>query len=264
MSKVRTEAEIEAVVREITDEEVAHYEEYGWVMLKQFVDPAFVKELYDIGIERRSWEATTPRPNRLTSGLALEANAEPYGSFFFSKRMEQNAQRLTGRRRLKGVDVPLRFRNDMHLLKKPGDMGSPYHQDASEHGSDRVGELQFWLALDEVTADMGAMRFVNRSHKEGPLGSVFYDYGTKLTEEYPNLIPLLGLSEPFHYMPGDCTVHHGYTIHGGPDNTTDKNRWSYLFSYTPIDTRYWNGTMEQNWGTQRTPITDDENNPLLS
>ena len=50
-------------------------------------------------------------------------------------------------------------------------LGSRYHQDASEQGSDRVGEVQFWLALSEVTPEMGPMRFVDRSHREGPLGS---------------------------------------------------------------------------------------------
>ena len=50
---------------------------------------------------------------------------------------------------------------------------------------------------------------------------------------------VLELTEPFHYQPGDCTLHHGWCVHGGPDNTTPDPRWSYLFSYPPADTRYW-------------------------
>jgi len=38
MGQALTEREIEAVVREVTDEEVAFYHEYGWVMMKQLVD----------------------------------------------------------------------------------------------------------------------------------------------------------------------------------------------------------------------------------
>ena len=140
----------------------------------------------------------------------------------------------------------------------PGDPGATYHQDSSEHGSDRVGELQFWLALAEVTAEMSAMRFVNRSHREGPLGSVFNDDRGDLLEQFPLLTSELGLSDPFHYQPGDCTVHHGYTVHGGPKNTTDKPRWSYLFSYAPTDTRYWNGSA-RNWGSERKRLGDADN-----
>lgn len=260
MGQAMTEREVEAVVREVTDEEVAFYQEYGWVMMKQLVDPAFATTLLRIGQEwledKKKEEA--PRPN---AGLALQERAEPFRSFMFSERMSKNATRLVNRKRLKGVDVPLRYRIDLLLLKPPGEAGSTYHQDSAEHGSDRVGELQFWLALAAVSAEMGAMRFVNRSHREGPLGSVFNDDRGNLLEQFPNLTSLLGLSEPFHYQPGDCTVHHGYTVHGGPANSTDKPRWSYLFSYSPADTRYWNGTAA-NWGSERKRLSDPAN-PVL-
>ena len=45
MEKAMTEGEIEAVLREVTDEEVAFYREYGWVMMKQLVTPNFATEL---------------------------------------------------------------------------------------------------------------------------------------------------------------------------------------------------------------------------
>ena len=125
-----------------------------------------------------------------------------------------------------------------------------------------MGELQFWLALAEVPPQMSAMRFVSRSHREGPLGSVFNDDKGDLLEQFPNLTSVLELSPPFHYQPGDCTVHHGHTVHGGPPNSTDKTRWSYLFSYSPSDTRYWNGTAA-NWGSERKRLSDTDNPIVL-
>ncbi len=258
MEKAMTEHEIEAVVREVTDEEVAFYWEYGWVMMKQLVAPEFATELLRVGQEWRQRREKEVGPGKASVGLALDETAEPFRSFMFSQRMAKNATRLVNRKRLKGVDIPLRYRIDLLLLKPPGAAGATYHQDASEHGSDRVGELQFWLALAEVTAEMSAMRFVNRSHREGPLGSVFNDDKGDLLEQYPLLTSELGLSAPFHYQPGDCTVHHGYTVHGGPTNTTDKPRWSYLFSYSPADIRYWNGN-NRNWGSERKRMGDAEN-----
>ena len=82
-----------------------------------------------------------------------------------------------------------------------------------------------------------------------------------LLEQFPNLTSVLELSPPFHYQPGDCTVHHGYAVHGGPPNSTDKPRWSYLFSYAPSDTRYWNGNAG-NWGSERKRLGDADN-PLV-
>ena len=258
MEQAMTEREIRSALREVTDEEVACYQEYGWVMMRQLVAPEFAAELLRAGQEwsERSGKETGPR-----SGLAREEGAEPFRSFMFSERMSQNAMRLVNRKRLKGVDVPLRYRIDLLLEKLPGAAGSTYHQDSAEHGSDRVGELQFWLALAEVTPEMGAMRFVNRSHREGPLGSVFNDDRGDLLEQFPNLTSVLELSPPCHYQLGDCTVHHGYTVHGGPANSTDKPRWSYLFSYSPTDTRYWNGTAG-NWGSDRKRLGDTEN-PII-
>ena len=178
IGQAMTEREIAAVLREVTDEEVAFYHEYGWVMMPQLVAPDFAAELLRVGRERQ----TEIGPGKQVAGLARNEDAEPFRSFMFSERMAQNATRLVNRKRLKGVDVPLRYRVDLLLKKPPGAAGSTYHQDSSEHGSDRVGELQFWLALAQVTPDMGAMRFVSRSHREGPLGAVFNDDRGNLLE----------------------------------------------------------------------------------
>lgn len=262
MERAMTEREIEAVVREVTDEEVAFYHEYGWVMMPRLVAPEFATQLLRVGREWAERNREEIGPGKPVAGLARKQETEPFRSFMFSERMARNATRLVNRKRLKGVDVPLRYRIDLLLKRLPGAAGSTYHQDSSEHGSDRVGELQFWLALAEVPPERGAMRFVSRSHREGPLGSVFKDDRGDLLEQFPNLTSVLELSLPLHYQPGDCTVHHGYTVHGGPANTTDEPRWSYLFSYSPADTRYWNGNAG-NWGSERKRL-GDEHNPIVS
>ena len=238
-------------------------------MLRKLVTPQFATQLLEVGLAHR--EATDGRTELMTRDVALE----PYRSFMFSERMEANATRLCDRKRFKGIDVPLRYRYDNLVLKPPGGKGTTYHQDSSEHGSDRVGELQFWLALATVTPEMGAMRFVDRSHREGPLGSTFngdddggFNGSGDLLQQYPLLVDELGLSEPFFYEPGDCTLHHGFCVHGGPDNTTPDPRWSFLFSYTPADTRYWpdgsgvGSVTATNPGTRRVRA-GDEANPFL-
>ena len=112
-----TEVEVEAVVREVTDEEVEHYHEYGWVMLRELVDPAFAAEmlraLYEAG-------AKEDPPALFPAGHPAKGGLEPFRSFMFSQRMSSNAARLVNRRRLKGVDVPLRWRQDIPVLKPKG------------------------------------------------------------------------------------------------------------------------------------------------
>ena len=161
MGQAMTERAIEAVLREVTAEEVAFYHEYGWVMMKQLVAREFATELQRVG---QQWRERQDKEGGTGTAvhLALAEDAEPYRSFMFSERMSQNAMRLVNKKRLKGVDVALRYRIDIHILKPPGAAVATYHQDSSEHGSDRVGELQFWLSLEAVTPEMGAMRFVSR------------------------------------------------------------------------------------------------------
>lgn len=243
-------AAVEANIRDVTDDEVAFYEENGWVKLDRLISPELATELMRVGLE------TSDRPGAWES-MATEPGVEPFRSVMFSDRMGRNASHLVNRKRLTDTDIGLRYRNDHLVRRDPGtEQGTPYHQDSAEHGSDRAGELQFWLALDEVTPEMGAMRFLSGVQREGPLGSgAFHD---DLLLQYPKLTDLYELSPPFHYQPGDATVHHGYMIHGAPPNSTDRRRWSYIFSYTPADTRWWNGEMK-NWGSERRHLSDTTN-----
>jgi hypothetical protein len=123
--------------------------------------------------------------------------------------------------------------------------------------------MQWWLALAEVTADMGPMRFIDGSHREGPLGSVFNDDGGgDLLDLYPKLAERL--TPPMEYEPGDATVHVGHTVHGSLPNLTDRTRISYIFQYIPADTRYWDGQgpENENPGSKRKPL-DDVRYPTL-
>lgn len=249
-----TDEEIAGSVRQVTDEEVAFYQSNGWVKLDRLITPELAAELLRAGEE---WHEREHKSTRGWNALAIHADAEPFRSVMFSDRMGRNAQRLVHRERLGVAAVPLRYRNDHFVARPPETGGTPYHQDSTEHGSDRAGELQFWLALAEVTPEMGAMRFVTGSQREGPLGAVL-NGSPDLLEQYPNLTDVYELSPPFHYQPGDATVHHGYTVHGAPPNTSDRQRLSYIFSYTPADTRWWNGRVE-NWGSKRLPLEDAEN-----
>jgi hypothetical protein len=254
MRRVLNEGDIAAGVREVTGEEVAFYQEHGWVKLDALVTRELAAELLRVG---EDWHQRQHKSTRDWNSLALQADAEPFRSFMFSERMGRNAQRLVHRERLGNDGASLRYRNDHFVARPPGPGGTPYHQDSTEHGSDRAGELQFWLALGEVTPEMGAMRFVTGSHREGPLGAVL-NGSPDLLEQYPRLTHVYELSPPFHYRPGDATVHHGYTVHGAPPNTSQRPRLSYIFSYTPADTRWWNGRVE-NWGSKRLPLGDEEN-----
>ena len=159
--------------------------------MRGLVNPAFAADLL-----QQALELGQEAGKELPDPQLARRGEEPFRSFMFSERMAENATRLVNRKRLKGVDVPMRYRMDFMIKKAANqpdmknnnpnrptagyhpEYGTGYHQvsprpvirtepipdsktlaapaqDSSEHGSDRAGELQFWMALKEVTPDMG-------------------------------------------------------------------------------------------------------------
>jgi hypothetical protein len=245
-------------VREVTDAELAVYREHGWVMLKGLISRELAAAMLEAGLH---WhEQNQRRPNEWIS-MTKAAAIEPFTSLVFSDIMLRNAQKLIDRARLAGADAAVRYRTDHFVAREPNAGGTSYHQDSTEHGTDRCGDQQFWIALDACTPEMGTMRFCDGVHREGPLGSVFRPGDEDLLKRYPRLTEFYPLTEPMSYEPGDATVHHGFMIHGSEPNRSARSRYSSIISYIPADTRWWNATVG-NWGSQREQLPDAKH-PVL-
>jgi ectoine hydroxylase-related dioxygenase (phytanoyl-CoA dioxygenase family) len=89
-----------------------------------------------------------------------------------------------------------------------------------------------WIALDHVTADTGAMFFVRGSHKDQKLyRPILLGTGRERpTGESRDAIPDVwsqtstGNLVSFDLDPGDCTVHHAWTLHGAKANSSRSER----------------------------------------
>lgn len=260
----RASADLVAHIRDVTPDEVSFYQEHGWVMLPQLISRDLVAELLDAAEKIVPPSNALGEGNRTLDDPAVDG-AEPFRSVAFSPEMGRVAHDLIQRTRLSDVDVPIQFHSDALWCKEPGGWGTLFHQDDPVRPADRAGVFNLWLALDEVTPEMGAMRFLSGVHREGPLGNVRspelrellaegelgrakfaeLDESTRrrlsergVLDYYPKLTDLYEWSPPFHYEPGDATVHHGWMVHGGPDNTTDRPRWAYILEYMPSDTEF--------------------------
>jgi hypothetical protein len=248
-------------VRDVSDSEVVFYQEHGWVKLDGLVDRETVAALLDAGrdLTRRceaGWDAATPvesfAPGKRDYGewwamggedggwTIEQIETDPFSSFKLSRDLGRVAHRLVNRSRLTDDQVAIR-RGELDALicmmpsVEPRAAGG-YHQDGA--ANERSGALMVWLALDEVVPEQGAMRFLSGSHREGSLGSYSFDEitgGRGVLDRYPKLQDIYEWSPPFHYRPGDATVHSAYLIHGTPANRTDKPRWSYIIRYDPAD-----------------------------
>jgi Phytanoyl-CoA dioxygenase (PhyH) len=278
---------VESPCRTVIPEEVDHLHEFGWVKLKNFVDPDVVRKMLDIAQERMGDDADGhPSEPDTSEPAADEANQPPIAYFnvgqsaFLSdpvmrplvNEVGKNARLLQSRRRPDGSAVGVRYYADYFVPKLPsgkpsrngGNGATAYHQDFITFAVDRSGGLTFWFPFEAYGPEAGTMSFVNGSHRAGVLGDyTTYGDGDAL-DVFPELRDL-GISEQMTYEPGDISVHTHLTIHGAGLNTMDRPRWGYLLATQPADV-CWNGSPTPNFdstGMRPWQPLDDERFPLI-
>lgn len=226
---------MEIPVRQATDDEVAFFGEHGWVRLDRLVAPDTVGELRERARERlrsRSRAGNTPVDRAFGQSRDVAAEDELFGALSTSPAMGRNAVRLLGGVRAVRVQVT------NLLVKEPGEHGATeFHQDFPWMPMDRSAMLTVWLALADVPADMGSLRFYSGSHRCGLLGRSFTRAGDDQLSQHP-WIAQLELSPPLDLEAGDATVHHALTVHGAPANRRDAARLSFTVTYFDADALY--------------------------
>lgn len=244
-----TGVEIRSKIRDVTREEVDFYTEHGWVFLPELLSREVAADL--LAVAKEFLDPAKEGSGNRHIGSPSNTGHEPFRSLAFSRELAQVAHDLIDRQRLTHVDVPIQFHADSVWCKEPGASGTGFHQDNSIRPADRPGVFNMWVALDEVTPGMGGLRFLDRMHREGPLGLQQYDPPADLDAEefaafqnrgmlnyYSRLTDLYEWTPEFHYQPGDATVHHGDMIHGSGPNESDRARWAWIVEYMPADSRF--------------------------
>jgi hypothetical protein len=253
-----TTVDIDSQVRAVTDDEIAAYHNDGWVslpgLLSEELAGTLLERLKDLSGLRYD-ELSPDHPD--ADAIVSRVKSEGVGKLFFMSRLKDEqvwdivtsralgeaSARLTGSR-------PMRLFTDGVICKLPlwtegeglsaGIMsgGTPWHQDFSPVPWDRAGGIQFWLALCEITPEMGSMQHLTGSHREPPLGCQHYTKDQTLRDAHPELWERYELSSAHHFRPGDVLAHHPLTVHYAQPNTTDKLRWVYTSYRIPGDTLY--------------------------
>jgi hypothetical protein len=238
------------VVRDITDAEVAAYQENGWAHLPSLISPDLAAEMLSaakrlMGEDGRKFvprAGIDPTPEwSLQYHYAAYEQIDPFGRVGLSAEVGRAARRLMTR------DVSVRYYRDLIVCRQPRGQGAGAaptlpHQDYPSRIFDRSGYVNFWIALNEVPPERGSLQFLSGSHHEGPLGwddkEKKLEEQLSLTDTYPEIFARHEWSAPLHLRPGDATCHGMLTVHRAPENATDEQRWSWITMYIPEDTRY--------------------------
>jgi hypothetical protein len=189
------------LVREVTDDEVAFFQQNGWAKLERLIEPDLAAEL--LVAAQRLMDG--PREELNSQGwwetyyfAARDDRREPFASLVFSTDLGRAAAKIVDRRRLTDDPIGVRLVADLLTRKRPAgsdvaNAATVYHTDAPVYPLDRSGGFSFWFALDEVPPERGSMRFLSGVHREGLLG-----VGDDVFERYPKLLDIYEFSPPLH------------------------------------------------------------------
>jgi ectoine hydroxylase-related dioxygenase (phytanoyl-CoA dioxygenase family) len=243
-------------VRDVTDAEVGHFVEKGWVFTPGLVKPELAEELVTRAkkVLGESGDAAEGRQGldivnlSVFNDRSMRQDDPVFAALALTPSLGRSASRM-----LIGAEMPMRLGREGLAVKLPASSGAAsgaavtgYHQDFPGIALDR-NSIQLWIALTDVTPEMGSMRFYEGSDRLGSMGTgddleAFLKGrggGAELWDRWPRLKDC-PMTEPLTYRPGDATWHNSLTVHGAPANSTEKPRWAYLIRYVPADSR-WTG-----------------------
>ena len=211
----------------IQEEKIDFFWENGFVVLKNVLSKEEI-EIYRKEIKDTTYKRSNNNEKSFggafTQALNLRFDSKKVEKFCLSKRLGKIAADLTK------VNA-MRIFHEQALFKGPGDTKTYWHQDQYFWPLDTKLHIGMWMALSDMTKDMGLMKFVIGSHKKGDLDGISI---TKDSEKYyEDLIKKenLDVYELESINAGDCTFHFNYTIHGAGLNISNKVREAMVVTY---------------------------------
>jgi len=237
--------------RSVTEAEIAHYAENGWVKLDGLIGAETVDALLGLAKAKLGHDAdgNEVKPNIpvgfLNSEWVMGIRDPAFADLIAS--LGHCAKQLLGR------EVGVRYMADSVVAKLPAGRTARHnasertelHQDLPTWPLDRTGGMTLWLALADADEENGTMQFLSGSHRMGPLAGLVTHLGRDLTELYPRLAEQCPSSGHLRYKAGDATVHSDLCAHGTKLNLSDDPRWAYIITMVPEDACWTGGPSNQ-------------------
>jgi hypothetical protein len=239
--------------RRLTDAEVQFYHAHGYLKIPRLISREFTQRLLFAAqqLAERFQAAGRPAAGNLSDwssvnkGLHKRAmwedlpDPEPSDTLLWNFSHSPGLAAVCSQ--LLTAPGPVRFYRNQIAVKMPhGQQGirTPWHQDQPYLAFDRTERPQVWLALHDLPADSGTLRFLDGSHRLGMLGRFLDDPGEDAKTRFPQVFASHATSPPLDLEAGDATVHHPLTVHSAPVNSSTGPRWAFIIQLVAADTRF--------------------------
>jgi phytanoyl-CoA hydroxylase len=257
----------------VTQAQIDHYQENGFVVIKNFLSPrelATWRAAVDDAIGRRGQQRVLgheEKPNEdayynnvFIQRVNLWMDNEPIRQLMLDKRLGKVAATLAG---VEGI----RIWHDQALIKQPWANPTGWHLDNPFWSWFSRDAISLWVALDDVTVQNGCLYFLPGTHK-----TARYDnsgIGENLSDIF-KIYPEWGKvhAVPAEMKAGSCSFHNGLIAHGAGPNMTPGWRRAMTCGFMP-DGSTFNGQRNILTKERLAKLTigdvldDDAYNPLL-
>ncbi len=118
------------------------------------------------------------------------------------------------------------------ILKNPGVIGQPWHQDSYYFPFDPQPQVGVWVALTEATLENGCLWVAPGSHASGKIFRHIPDRRPAANRGYLEIVDQDTSGKVAALMqPGDVLVFHSYLMHMSTDNESDGRRSAMVYHY---------------------------------
>ncbi|MFK7767244.1 MAG: phytanoyl-CoA dioxygenase family protein [Mariniblastus sp.] len=223
--------------------DLKHFEEQGYVFCQGFIDAQAVSDIHD-NLARVIANVVPSMPTTHvfyedgsdSKSLKQLQKLHEQDSFFGTLMRDSPFRKLA--EDLLGEEVTCE--NMQYFNKPPGiSKPTPAHQDGYYFKLDPPNALTMWLALEEVDAENGCVRYVPRSHTmgmrpHGKTGTLGFSQGiTDFPTEHDSDNEI-----GFPAKPGDLLAHHSLTIHRAEANrSSTRSRKALGFIYYGVSAK---------------------------
>ncbi|MEZ4662297.1 MAG: phytanoyl-CoA dioxygenase family protein [Caldilineaceae bacterium] len=235
----------QSVVRpiELTDNEVYFYQEQGYLLIPNLIEPAVVDELREAvldvleanGIPRAQLDHASSTADKLRQNPQYVKDSL-LDELINGEAMMALASRLIGGRAVRYLPFT--------AVKAGGGGGQfHFHQDNNYTQHDpALGSINIWVALVDMTPDNGCLQMVPGSHKEGVLD--WENAGDGDSHRKVAIDPKTFL--PIRMRAGDAVAFTRLTVHGSGPNYTDRARVAYGLQYHREDVKFFD-PQDETW-----------------
>jgi ectoine hydroxylase-related dioxygenase (phytanoyl-CoA dioxygenase family) len=118
------------------------------------------------------------------------------------------------------------------ILKNPGVIGQPWHQDSYYFRFDRQPQVGVWVAISEATLENGCLWVAPGSHAAGHIFEHIPDRRPAANRGYLEIVGEdTSRQAPALMAPGDVLFFHSYLMHMSTDNVAASRRSAMVYHY---------------------------------